>query len=98
MYYLLQVFRKSRKVHPQEANPLDVKNMYYDEQMILEDEGNIHPLDGMLKKEIVTGEKAHWIKTDEECKFKFHFLTVAYKITHVFFFFIICIVDFVLEF
>ncbi|KAL7609282.1 hypothetical protein Lser_V15G13342 [Lactuca serriola] len=56
-----KMFRKSRKVHPQEANPLDVKNMYYDEQMILEDEGNIHPLDGMLKK-----EKAHWIKTDEE--------------------------------
>ncbi|KAI3503588.1 hypothetical protein L1887_32034 [Cichorium endivia] len=66
-----KLFRKSRKIHPEAADPNNVCKSYnYKVKNTGFDEGNTHPREGMLKKETVscypTGEKAHWIKTDED--------------------------------
>lgn len=76
-----------------------------DKQLKVKDEGTKHPRDGMLKKETVScypnGEKAHWIKTDAECKYKCIWSVVdyVYKVySSILLSSTICIVDFVLEF
>lgn len=69
--------------HVNKSHKYEVEKMCYDKEVISDDEDNMCRGVGMFKKETTSNNlfahvqpeerKAHWIKTDAECKYIYRF-------------------------